>query len=115
MATRRREPRNHRGGTEQGRQDSNLQPPVLETGALPIELRPLARTNDCSRALFQSLSSLRGVPLGILFMFLCVCMLGVGYAAARAGGGAWVIAVAAVAIALWLGNAGIAMLRRSHR
>ena len=26
--------------TEQGRQDSNLQPPVLETGALPIELRP---------------------------------------------------------------------------
>src|ERR1044072_4874078 len=24
----------------QGRQDSNLQPPVLETGALPIELRP---------------------------------------------------------------------------
>jgi hypothetical protein len=26
----------------QGRQDSNLQPPVLETGALPIELRPYA-------------------------------------------------------------------------
>src|SRR5688572_6904522 len=26
--------------TQQGRQDSNLQPPVLETGALPIELRP---------------------------------------------------------------------------
>jgi hypothetical protein len=26
----------------QGRQDSNLQPPVLETGALPIELRPSA-------------------------------------------------------------------------
>ena len=25
---------------KQGRQDSNLQPPVLETGALPIELRP---------------------------------------------------------------------------
>ena len=25
--------------TEQARQDSNLQPPVLETGALPIELR----------------------------------------------------------------------------
>ena len=24
----------------QGRQDSNLQPPVLETGALPVELRP---------------------------------------------------------------------------
>src|SRR6266498_3262651 len=28
----------------QGRQDSNLQPPVLETGALPVELRPSAAT-----------------------------------------------------------------------
>jgi hypothetical protein len=28
------------GKHEQGRQDLNLQPPVLETGALPIELRP---------------------------------------------------------------------------
>ena len=28
---------------KQGRQDSNLQPPVLETGALPIELLPSAR------------------------------------------------------------------------
>src|SRR5262247_877582 len=26
----------------QGRQDSNLQPPVLETGALPVELLPSA-------------------------------------------------------------------------
>jgi hypothetical protein len=26
--------------SKQGRQDSNLQPPVLETGALPVELRP---------------------------------------------------------------------------
>ena len=25
---------------KQGRQDSNLQPPVLETGALPVELLP---------------------------------------------------------------------------
>jgi hypothetical protein len=31
-----------RGLTQQGRQDLNLQPPVLETGALPIELRPWA-------------------------------------------------------------------------
>jgi hypothetical protein len=28
------------GVSLQGRQDSNLQPPVLETGALPVELRP---------------------------------------------------------------------------
>src|SRR4249919_2413120 len=35
---------------QQGRQDSNLQPPVLETGALPIELRPwVARTSVASR------------------------------------------------------------------
>jgi hypothetical protein len=27
------------GADEQARQESNLQPPVLETGALPIELR----------------------------------------------------------------------------
>jgi integrase len=37
-----------RGGSgltaQQGRQDSNLQPPVLETGALPIELRPWVRS-----------------------------------------------------------------------
>ena len=30
------------GTTKQGRQDSNLQPPVLETGALPIAPRPWA-------------------------------------------------------------------------
>jgi hypothetical protein len=29
--------------SQQGRQDSNLQPPVLETGALPVELRPSVR------------------------------------------------------------------------
>ena len=39
-----------RAQTQQGRQDSNLQPPVLETGALPIELRPwVARTSVASR------------------------------------------------------------------
>ena len=53
--------------------------------------------------------------LGILFLFLSVCLLGVAYAAARAGGGAWVIAAASLAIAVWLGNAGIGMLRRARR
>ena len=37
---RRSQPVARRAGQEQGRQDLNLQPPVLETGALPIELRP---------------------------------------------------------------------------
>src|SRR5262245_8229157 len=36
----RRTPRSKGGFVLQGRQDSNLQPPVLETGALPVELRP---------------------------------------------------------------------------
>ncbi len=31
------------GISKQGRQDSNLQPPVLETGALPIVLLPFGR------------------------------------------------------------------------
>src|SRR5690606_16700980 len=33
-------------GEVQGRQDSNLQPAVLETAALPIELRPFGRFPD---------------------------------------------------------------------
>ncbi len=46
----RRTVRDEQGITQQGRQDSNLQPPVLETGALPIELRPwVARTSVASR------------------------------------------------------------------
>jgi hypothetical protein len=32
----------HRHRTQQGRQDLNLQPAVLETAALPVELRPFA-------------------------------------------------------------------------
>src|SRR5699024_1920632 len=34
------------GDEGQGRQDSNLQPAVLETAALPIELRPFGRSPD---------------------------------------------------------------------
>src|SRR2546423_8641357 len=37
---------------KQGRQDSNLQPPVLETGALPIELRPSVRDHGLYSGLF---------------------------------------------------------------
>ena len=39
--------------TAQGRQDSNLQPPVLETGALPIEPRPY-RLSSCSYTVLLS-------------------------------------------------------------
>ena len=55
------------------------------------------------------------MPLGLLFLFLSVCLIGVGYAAARAGGTAWIIAGAAVLIALWLGQSGIALLKRARR
>jgi hypothetical protein len=40
---------------EQGRQDSNLQPPVLETGALPIAPRPWA-----ARGLYRRRSGITG-------------------------------------------------------
>jgi hypothetical protein len=42
----------------QGRQDSNLQPPVLETGALPVELRPSVRKSDC-------IPGFAGIPRGM--------------------------------------------------
>ena len=37
--------------SEQGRRDSNPQPPVLETGALPIELLPSGRAGAGSASL----------------------------------------------------------------
>ena len=40
------------GMLEQGRRDSNPQPPVLETGALPVELRPWVRGEKSSPTVF---------------------------------------------------------------
>jgi hypothetical protein len=42
-------PRVYGASTQQGRQDSNLQPPVLETGALPIAPRPWAAERSVPR------------------------------------------------------------------
>src|SRR3954451_17776387 len=42
-------PRSRAEWTQQGRQDSNLQPPVLETGALPIELLPWVAQGSLGR------------------------------------------------------------------
>ena len=86
----------------QGRQDSNLQPPVLETGALPVELRPSASSHS---------TRVRRRPLGALFLALTVGFAAIAFFAARAGGTAWVIAVAAVALALWMGESAFRMLR----
>jgi hypothetical protein len=95
-------PRIASGHAEQGRQDSNLQPPVLETGALPVELRPSAR---------RHCTGVRRRPLGALFLLLAVGFAAIGLFAARAGGTAWVIAVAAVALAVWMGESAFRMLR----
>ena len=96
MATRRREPRN--GGTEQGRQDSNLQPPVLETGALPIELRPWAAGRECS------LGSVQRRALALLFAAIAVALGAIAVYAAFSGGRALIVAVAAGGLALWMGD-----------
>ena len=79
----------------QGRQDSNLEPPVLETGALPIELRPSAR-GHCT--------GVRRRPLAALFAVLAVSFVLVGLYAADSGGAAWVIAFAAVFLGVWMGE-----------
>src|SRR5437667_4374685 len=86
--------------TEQGRRDSNPRPTVLETAALPTELRPWVR-QDCSRALAAILLRMRGrqrSPLGALFSLLALGLAGVAFAAAYGAGGQagrWVVAVAA--------------------
>ncbi len=89
---------------QQGRQDSNLQPPVLETGALPIELRPWVRLE---RAVYPGRVYAPGVPrlaqrraLGALFLVLTFLFAGI--AAAGTSAGVWPVAVAAAALALWM-------------
>ena len=85
----------------QGRQDSNLQPPVLETGALPVELRPYV--NDST--------GVRRRPLGALFLMLAALFAGIGFVAAVEGGRAWVVAIAAAALAVWMAEMALRALR----
>jgi hypothetical protein len=97
-----RKPRLSGASRLQGRQDSNLEPPVLETGALPVELRPSA-TRHCT--------GVRRKPLGALFAVLAIGFILVGLYAADAGGAAWVIAAAAVFIGVWMGELAYKQLR----
>jgi hypothetical protein len=97
-----RKPRLSGASRLQGRQDSNLEPPVLETGALPVELRPSAR---------RHCTGVRRRPLGALFAVLALGFLFVGLYAADAGGAAWVIAAAAVFIGVWMGELAYKMLK----
>ena len=97
----------------QGRQDSNLQPPVLETGALPIELRPSGAARDCIRGSSGIIRAMGGFGLAALFSVLTVALAGIAYGAATAG--RWVIAVAAAVIAAWMGSLALSVLRRMRR
>jgi hypothetical protein len=91
----------------------NLQPPVLETGALPIELRPwVAEANGTAVSEWQHPAVQRRL-LGLLFAVLAVGLGLIAVFSALEGGGAWVIAAAAAALAFWLGDlARRALVRR---
>jgi predicted lipid-binding transport protein (Tim44 family) len=91
----------------------NLQPPVLETGALPIELRPwVAEANGTAASEWQHPGVQRRL-LGLLFAVLAVGLGLIAFFSALEGGGAWVIALAAAALAFWLGDlARRALVRR---
>ena len=93
----------------QGRQDSNLQPPVLETGALPIAPRPWAAgaivpaSGRGSRDA-QYAAAVQRRALGVLFTVIAVSLGFVAVWSALSGGRAWVVAFAAGALALWMGD-----------
>ena len=99
--------------TEQGRQDSNLQPPVLETGALPIELRPSVAGPDSIGAALRHHLRVGGAGLVVLFSVLTLAFAAIALAGAEAG--RWVIAVAAAAIAAWMASVAWSALRRMRR
>ncbi len=74
----------------------------METGALPVELRPYAK---------RHCTGVRRRPLGAFFLVLAAGFAAIAFFAARAGGTSWAIAVAAVALAVWMGESAFRMLR----
>jgi hypothetical protein len=74
----------------------------LETGALPVELRPSAERHSIG---------VKRRPLGALFLLLTGGFAAVAVFAALAGGGAWVIAAASAVLAAWMGDLAFRMLR----
>ena len=89
---------------KQGRQDSNLRPTVLETAALPTELRPWAAEANGTAASEWQHHGVQRQLLGILFAILAAGLGLIAVYSALAGGGAWVIALAAAALAFWMGD-----------
>ena len=93
------------GFTQQGRQDSNLQPPVLETGALPIAPRPWAAEGSVPRPACDTVSrAMQRYALACLFAAIAVSLALVAVWSALEGGRAWIIALAAGAIGVWMGD-----------
>ena len=89
--------------SQQGRQDSNLQPPVLETGALPVELLPwVARPNGTGVA--GKILCVHRRALGVLFVVLAAGFAAIAVFAALHGGQALVIAAAATVLAFWMAS-----------
>jgi hypothetical protein len=74
----------------------------LETGALPVELRPSAR---------RHCTGVRRRPLGALFAVLAAGFVLLGLYAADQGGVFWVIAAAAVFLGVWMGELALKLLR----
>jgi hypothetical protein len=98
----------------QGRRDSNPEPPVLETGALPVELRPSAHHSvsaPSGRPYTPDVPRRSRSPLGGLFLVLAAVFVVVAVLAAQAGGTALVIAVASAILALWMGEQAYRALR----
>jgi hypothetical protein len=96
-----------RGFRLQGRQDSNLQPPVLETGALPIAPRPWVAARIVSAPQYAHL-----VPLAVLFSVLTVGFAAIAVWSAEAS--RWPIALAAAALAAWMGSFAWSALRKTR-
>jgi hypothetical protein len=99
----------------QGRRDSNPRPTVLETAALPTELRPWVRCGIVASAFRHpfAVKSQRKV-LGALFILLACGFAGIAAAALASGATASVrilIAVAAASLAIWLGSLAARALR----
>jgi hypothetical protein len=90
----------------------NLQPPVLETGALPIELRPSVAPLIVSLRLRHH-PAVGRFSMPALFSLLTALFSVIAYAGASHG--QWVIAAAAAALAVWMGSFAWASLRRMRR